>query len=158
MKPNRPRRLLLPAASTRIVLAGVAAILLPLLSYAGGSDSLRTLQILIRSELDAKHRILILEDPALSDSLLRGSLRPREDRLLRLLGDSAVAREVRTRDEFRRHWARLEEREGFRALRDQYAGRDIDKGRVPKAYLFDSAMVVYPGWIVLRKKPGAGAR
>lgn len=156
MKTAKPAESVKPARPGRILL--LAAALLPLLAYAGDADSLRALEILIRSEMDAKHRVLILKDPALSDSLLRGSGLPGEDRLLRLLEDSAVAREVRTRAEFQRHWARLEEQEGFRALRDQYASRDIDHGRVPKVHLFDSAMVVYPGWIILRKKPSTAAR
>jgi hypothetical protein len=115
----------------------------------------KTLDILISTELKPGNRVLILKDSGLADSLLRGGAWLRRDRFDRLVGDSSLARQIDTREEFRTYWARLSESEGFGTMKRQYEGRDIDKTRIPKAYLFDSSVVVFPGWLVVRKKASA---
>ena len=75
---------------------------------------------------------------------------PRET-FLRGLRDIALARPVRGPEEFRAYWDRLEKENGIPAMHSQMAAHDIDKGRIPKAYLFDSSVGVYPGWIILRR-------
>ena len=54
--------------------------------------------------------------------------------------------------EFRKYWAELEKREGIDELRKQLQANDIDRTWVPRLYFFDSNLVVFPGWFVLRKK------
>lgn len=88
----------------------------------------------------------------LADSLMRGGTGFRREGLESILGDSAVATEFRNEEEFRLYWARIQERNGFGALKRQYEIQDIDKSLIPKIYLFDSACVVFPGWVVFRKK------
>ncbi len=143
------------------------SILLPLIAMcaaasaaiAGGNapaakknDSLKTLEVLLSSEMKTGNRVLHLKDGKLADSLMRGGSGFRRDGLEAFMGDSAVAREFKNREEFRRYWARTEERSGFKAMRQQYEIQDIDKSLIPKIYLFDSACVVFPGWVVLRKR------
>jgi len=123
---------------------------------AGGAksvkaDSLHALRILLSSEVRTGNDVLILKNPAVTDSLLRNPS-PRES-FLHGLEDSALARPIRTREEFRVYWNRIEKENGVPALQSQMAAHDIDKTLVPKAYLFDSSVVVYPGWIIVRRKP-----
>jgi hypothetical protein len=54
--------------------------------------------------------------------------------------------------EFKKYWAKVEKQEGFDKLRSQIQANDIDKTWVPHFYLFDSNLVIFPGWFVLRKK------
>jgi hypothetical protein len=54
--------------------------------------------------------------------------------------------------EFRKYWAKVEKEDGFDKLRAQMQSRDIDRSWVPRIYLFDSNLVIFPGWFVLRKK------
>jgi hypothetical protein len=57
--------------------------------------------------------------------------------------------------EFRAYWAEYEKREGFDELRNQVrAHNNIDLTWVPRLYLFDSSLVIFPGWVVWRRKPG----
>jgi hypothetical protein len=116
--------------------------------------------LIISIELEDESDVWIVKDPQVADSLLRLKAPPARESLERLLGDSSMTVKIDTREEFRRHWRELELREGFRELRAQHAARDVDKGRIPRLYLFDSSMVVYPGWVVMRHKPRrrAGSR
>jgi hypothetical protein len=54
--------------------------------------------------------------------------------------------------EFKKYWAQVEKADGFDKLKEQYRSRDIDKTWVPHFYLFDSAVVVFPFWFVIRKR------
>jgi len=54
--------------------------------------------------------------------------------------------------EFKKYWAKVEEQEGIDKLKSQIQANDIDKTWVPHFYLFDSNLVIFPGWIVIRKK------
>ena len=56
--------------------------------------------------------------------------------------------------EFREYWRRAEEENGIGELRGRLKSWDIDKTWVPHLYFFDSSLVIFPGWIVLRRKPG----
>lgn len=115
------------------------------------ADSLNALRCIIRAEMKQENRVLITER-RLSDSLMCGVGRtPRSD-FDKLIDDSAVTHEVKSEQEFRRYWTKVEKRDGIKALKDQYAREDIDKTLIPKTYLFDSTVVIYPGWIILRKK------
>jgi hypothetical protein len=116
------------------------------------ADSLKAMRVIIKSEMKPDNRVLILENGGFTDSLARLGGHLRRDRFDALIGDTALAREVRTQEEFSRYWASLEERNDVKALKDQYARQDIDRSLIPKKYLFDSTVVLYPGWIIVRKK------
>jgi hypothetical protein len=112
------------------------------------ADSLHALRFLLSKEVKPGNEVLILKNPRLSDSLLR---HPQESFVAGLRG-SGLARPIRSPEEFRAYWDRIEKENGIPALQSQMAAHDIDKGRIPKAYLFDSSVVVYPGWIIVRHK------
>lgn len=114
------------------------------------ADSLHALRVLLSSEVKTGNEVLILKNPAVTDSLLRNP--PTRESFLQGLRDSALARPVRTPEEFRGYWNRIEKENGIPALRSQMAAHDVDKTLIPKAYLFDSSVVVYPGWIIVRRK------
>jgi len=114
------------------------------------ADSLHALRVLLSSEVKTGNDVLILKNPAVTDSLLRNPS-PRET-FLHGLQDSALARPIRTREEFSVYWNRIEQENGIAALQSQMAAHDVDKSLIPKAYLFDSSVVVYPGWIIVRHK------
>ncbi len=129
-------------------------------AHAGGTaaaaksvkaDSLHALRVLLSSEVKTGNDVLILKNPAVTDSLLRNPS-PRES-FLHGLEDSALARPIRSREEFSVYWNRIEKENGVPALQSQMAAHDVDKSLIPKAYLFDSSVVVYPGWIIVRRKP-----
>lgn len=108
--------------------------------------------MLLRSEMKPDSRVLLLKNGKLADSLMRhgayGDLGAFETRM----GDSSLAREIKTQEEFRSYWRKAEAEHGITALKKQYEREDIDKTLIPKLYLFDSSVVVYPGWIILRKR------
>jgi hypothetical protein len=54
--------------------------------------------------------------------------------------------------EFRKYWAKVEERDGYDRLKKQMESNDIDKTWVPHFYLFDSNVVISPFWIIFRNK------
>lgn len=54
--------------------------------------------------------------------------------------------------EFRKYWAQVEKAEGFDKVREQINSRDLDRSWIPHLYFFDSNLVVFPGWFVIRKK------
>jgi hypothetical protein len=91
---------------------------------------------------------LLLQDKPLADSLMRSAL-PRQAFVERIR-DSAVALEIKDQAAFRAYWKKMEAQEGYGGLKGRMAAHDVDKSRIPKAYLFDSTVVAYPGWIVLR--------
>lgn len=135
--------------------AVLLAVLFPLLAPAldrpsAAPDREKSPDLIITSELENRSRVLILKDRRIADSLLRLQAPPLRGWFDQLIGDSAVAEEVGSREEFRKQWRDLEAREGFLDLRAQHAARDVDKTRIPRLYLFDSTVVVYPGWIILR--------
>lgn len=53
---------------------------------------------------------------------------------------------------FKRYWSKVEAQDGFDELRKQMGSNDIDKLWIPHFYLFDSNVVIYPGWFIIRKK------
>lgn len=114
-------------------------------------DSLRALRVLITSEFKAGDALLAIRDQRRADSLLRNV--PDRGPLLQAIRDTALAREMRTRAEFDAYWARHSAEAGHAELRGNLAAQDVDKTRIPKAYLFDSSVVVFPGWVVIRKRP-----
>lgn len=132
----------------------LAAALAPARSHAASPkrDSLEALKVIISDELEGKGRIIILRDRRLADSLIR--IRPPLEResLNRIIGDTALAAEVKSHEEFRAYWKKLEETHGFKELRGQHVARNIDRARIPKLFLYDSSVVIYPGWIILRRK------
>ncbi len=116
------------------------------------ADSLKALQLLISLEIKPENRVLYCGIDSLTDSLINCGEKANRLDFDRLIGDSAVAREIKTKDEFHRYWLKLEHEKGFEALKKQYERQDIDKTLIPKKYFFDSSVVIYPGWIILRKK------
>lgn len=140
-------RKLLPALAIAASLAPS-----PLFAASPKRDSLEALKVIITDELEGKGKIIILRDRRLADSLIR--IRPplERERFNRIIGDTALAAEVKTREEFRAYWKKLEESHGFKDLRGQYVARNIDRARIPKLFLYDSSVVIYPGWIILRRK------
>jgi hypothetical protein len=54
--------------------------------------------------------------------------------------------------EFRSYWKQVEKGGGLDELRGRQRSWDIDKTWVPHLYFFDSNLVVFPGFFVLRKK------
>ena len=54
--------------------------------------------------------------------------------------------------EFRGYWKQVEKDGGLDQLRGRQRSWDIDKTWVPHLYFFDSNLVVFPGFFVLRKK------
>lgn len=113
----------------------------------------QTPDVVISAELEDKSKVLILKDRKTADSLFRLKVPPIREEFDRFVADTAVSVEARTRAEFHRHWQELERREGYTRLRAQYAAADPDRSRIPRVYLFDSSVVVYPGWIIIRRKP-----
>lgn len=150
------RLILLPlmalCAAAYPVFAGGAAAAAKNTDSLKKTDSLKTLDVLLSAEMKTGNRVLHLKDGKLADSLMRGGTGFRREGLESILGDSTVATEFRNREEFRLYWARVQESNGFGALKRQHEIQDIDKSLIPKIYLFDSACVVFPGWVVLRKK------
>lgn len=116
---------------------------------AAKADSLDALRVLLSSEVKTGNEVLILKNPTATDSLLRNPA-PRES-FLRGLQDSSLAREIRSPKEFSAYWNRIEQENGIPVLKNQMAAHDVDKSLIPKAYLFDSSVVVYPGWIIIRR-------
>ncbi|MDQ3003025.1 MAG: hypothetical protein M3Y08_17400 [Fibrobacterota bacterium] len=45
---------------------------------------------------------------------------------------------------FKKYWAKVEEQDGFDKLRNQMRSNDIIKSRLPRFYLFDSNLVIFP--------------
>ena len=117
---------------------------------AAKADSLHALRVLLSSEVKTGNEVLILKNPGVTDSLLHNPS-PRES-FLQGLHDSALARPVRSQEEFGAYWKRIEKENGIPALQSQMTAHDVDKSLIPKAYLFDSSVVVYPGWIIVRRK------
>lgn len=114
------------------------------------ADSLNSLRVLLSSEVKTGNEVLIPKNPRLADSLLRNS--PQREAFLRDLRDSSLFHPIRGPREFGVYWDRIEKENGIPALKSQMAAHDVDKGLIPKAYLFDSSVVVYPGWIIVRRK------
>lgn len=118
------------------------------------SAKAQTPDVVISVELADKSRILILKDRVIADSLFRLQTPPVLAEFEQFVKDTAIAVEVKTKAEFRRYWNTFEREEGFQEMRAQYAAADQDMTRIPRVYLFDSSVVVYPGWVVMRKKRG----
>jgi hypothetical protein len=122
-------------------------------------DGADTLKVILSSELEGRNRVIRLKDPLVADTLLRLKAPADRERFDRLLTDPALAAEVKTAEEFRAWWKHAEAEEGIRDLRAQLAAHDVDRGRIPRVYLFDSSVVVYPGWVIVRKRgPGKPSR
>ncbi len=118
------------------------------------SSKSQTPDVVISKELAEKSRILILKDRGIADSLFRLQTPPARTEFELFLKDTAISVEVKTKAEFRRYWNAFEHQEGFQEMRAQFAAADHDKTRIPRVYLFDSSVVVYPGWVVMRRKRG----
>lgn len=116
-----------------------------------------TLEVILSSEMENRSKVIRLKDPRVADTLLQFRAPSDRRRFDSLIADDAVAEEIRTQEEFRAYWKKAESESGVEALRAQYAARDVDKGRIPKLYLFDSSVVVYPGWIIVRKRKAGKA-
>ena len=116
-----------------------------------GSDSLAALKVILRSEFEAKNKILIFRNRDFSDSLLHSGYN--ESVLKNAISDSSILREIKSKGEFNRYWKRVEAENGITELRSQLHAEDVDKTLIPKVYLVDSSIVVYPGWVIIRKKP-----
>lgn len=143
------RTLILPATAL------VLAIFLPGRIASAGEDPSGTQSpdVVITSELAEESQVLILKDRKTADSLFHLREPAIRTEFVRFVQDTAVSVEVRTKAEFRKHWDKLERREGFREMRAQYASTDPDHSRIPRANLFDSSVVVFPGWVILRRGP-----
>lgn len=114
------------------------------------ADSLRALRVLLSGDAGKGDEILRLKDARRTDSLL--SHATSREAFLKGLRDSAVSRSIRGPEEFRAYWDRIEKENGIGDLREQMAAtHDLEKGRIPKTFLFDSSVVVYPGWIIVRR-------
>lgn len=115
-------------------------------------DSLESLRDILQKEFKSKERIFRLRQKNLADSILRGAPYLTLPQVRLLTEDSARTEEIRTEEGFRRYWDKVEAENGIAALKRQYAARDPDRSRIPKIYLADSAIVILPGWIVLRRR------
>jgi len=113
------------------------------------ADSLRTLRAAITSEMGSEDTALIVKRPRLADSLLSNPV-PGES-FLRSLRDTSSFLRLDTPAEFAAYWKRVEAANGFGSLKRQMEAHDPDQSRVPKIYLFDSSVVVFPGCIILRR-------
>src|SRR5689334_8490224 len=93
-------------------------------SAAKDPDSLRTLKVILSSEMEGHGKVIRLKDPQVADSLLR--LKAPADRkdFDRLLGDGAITSEVKSPEEFRDYWKKVESDAGIRDMRAQYDARD----------------------------------
>jgi hypothetical protein len=116
--------------------------------FKAEADSVRSLQSVLSREFQAGNKVFKLEDQGKIDSLLRNATRKG---FLDRMKDTALARDFSRKSEFDSYWKRVQSEYGYPSLKGQLAGQDVDKSRVPKAYLFDSSVVVYPGWIILRR-------
>lgn len=120
---------------------------------AGGpalADSLGRIKVVIESEFRVGDSLFAIKDQRAADSLLRNI--PDRGPLLQAIRDTALAREMRTKAEFDAYWERVQSSSGHKRLRGRLAAQDVDRTRVPRIYLFDSTVVVLPGWIVARKR------
>ncbi|MEO7425163.1 MAG: hypothetical protein ABI036_08245 [Fibrobacteria bacterium] len=117
-------------------------------SDSAKADSLVHLGVLISSEIKGGNQVYLLENKGM-DSLVRGS--DSRDAFIVRISDSSLTRRIRNEAEFRSYWKKAEAEAGFPELRSQLAAHDLDKSRIPKRYLFDSSVVIYPGCIVLRR-------
>lgn len=52
--------------------------------------------------------------------------------------------------EFRKYWEKYQKQEGFDQLKGQADAHDINKSKIPHWYLFDSTVVIYPGWFYIQ--------
>ncbi len=113
------------------------------------TDSLETLHILLSSEMKPQNRIWVLKNGRLVDSLSHGLGKMRREDWDKVIQDSAIAKEMKSQEEFQAYWKKIEQREGITEFKSQMQGQDIVKSRIPKLILFDSTLIVYPGWVVL---------
>ena len=114
------------------------------------SDSLQILSVILQSEFAAKNKVFICKNPTFADSLVRSLCAP--SNFQNAIADSAVLKEIQSKEEFSRYWQKVELDNGITALKAQMDAEDIDKTLIPKAYAFDSSVVIYPGWIIIRGK------
>lgn len=114
------------------------------------ADSLKTLNVILQSEFDKKGKVFICKSPGFADSLVRSICD--ESGFKRAISDSSILVEINSKREFNRYWKKVEAENGIADLRNQLKAHDVDKTLIPKAYAFDSSVVIYPGWIIVRSK------
>jgi len=114
------------------------------------SDSLKILSVILKSEFAKKNQVFICKNPTFADSLVRSLCGPAQFK--NAISDSAVLQEIKSQNDFTRYWQKVEVENGIPALKAQMNAEDVDKTLIPKAYAFDSSVVIYPGWIIIRKK------
>ena len=114
------------------------------------ADSLKVLNVILRSEFAEKSQVYICKNPSFADSLVRSLCSPETFRTA--LSDSSVLEEIKSREQFKRYWQKVEVENGIPALKGQMQAHDVDKTLIPKAYALDSSVVIYPGYIIIRKK------
>ena len=114
------------------------------------SDSLKVLSVILQSEFAGKNKVFICKNTSFADSLARSLCGP--ENFKSAISDSAVLMEIKSQEDFSRYWKNVEIQNGIPDLKNQMNAHDVDKTRIPKAYAFDSSVVIYPGWIIIRKK------
>ena len=114
------------------------------------ADSLKILNVILRSEFAEKNQVFICKNPSFADSLVHSLCGP--EGFKKAISDSSVLEEIKSREQFKRYWQKVEVENGIPALKGQLKAVDVDKTLIPKAYAFDSSVVIYPGYIIIRKK------
>ncbi len=115
-----------------------------------GADSLKALSVILQSEFDVKSKVFICKNPSFSDSLVHSLCDASSFK--QAISDSSILVEINSKREFNRYWKKVESQSGFTDLKNQLNAHDVDKTLIPKAYALDSSVVIYPGWIIIRKK------
>ena len=115
-----------------------------------GADSLKTLSVILQGEFDVKSKVFICKNPSFADSLVHSLCDA--SGFKRAISDSSILVEINSKREFNRYWKKVELQSGITDLKGQLRAHDVDKTLIPKAYALDSSVVIYPGWIIVRKK------
>jgi hypothetical protein len=114
------------------------------------SDSLKVLSVILQSEFGENNQVFVCKKQSFADSLVHSLCD--EASFKRAISDSSMLQEIKSSGEFDQYWKKVEAENGMGDLRSQLDAEDVDKTLIPKAYALDSSVVIYPGWIIMRKK------
>lgn len=114
------------------------------------SDSLKVLSVILQSEFGQNNQVFVCKKQSFADSLVHSLCD--EASFKRAISDSSMLQEIKSNEEFNQYWKNVEAENDITDLRSQLNAEDVDKTLIPKAYALDSSVVIYPGWIIMRKK------
>jgi hypothetical protein len=114
------------------------------------SDSLKVLSVILQSEFGENNKVFVCKNRSFADSLVHSLCD--ESSFKRAISDSSMLQEIKSSEEFDQYWKKVEAENDITDLRSQLNAEDVDKTLIPKAYALDSSIVIYPGWIIIRKK------